>query len=178
MTDRYLYLAGLGNSAPGHWQRHWQAQHGGLWLDHASWDAPQALDWMRDLDLAVAQQGQGVVLIGHSLGALLAAQWLSQGGQAKAAYLVGLPDVQAAAFPPQAGGFAAATTLKVEIPARMVASGNDPYCSLDYAFGVSNRWGAAFWDLGAKGHINAASGLGSWSEGWQDLQKFLKGLPA
>ncbi len=59
----------------------------------------------------------------------------------------------------------------------MVASRNDSYCSLDYAFGASNRWRAAFWDMGSKGHINAESGLGDWSEGWQDLQKFLKGLP-
>jgi predicted alpha/beta hydrolase family esterase len=177
MPHTYVYLAGLGNSGPTHWQRLWHAQQGGLWVDHASWDAPIASLWMEDLDAMVAAQTKPVVLIAHSLGALLAAQWLAQGGQAKAAYMVALPDAAGASFPAEAGGFVPATILKVDVPVRMVASRNDPYASLDYAFGVSNRWGAAFWDMGSKGHINADSGLSSWSEGWQDLQKFLKGLP-
>jgi len=132
---------------------------------------------MQDLDLLVLAQTEPVVLVAHSLGALLAAQWLNRGGKAKAAYLVALPDAAGASFPAGASGFVPATTLKVEIPVRMVASRNDSYCSLEYAFSVSNRWQANFWDVGSKGHINSESGLGGWPEGWLDLQKFLKGLP-
>ncbi len=60
----------------------------------------------------MSAQTEPLVLIAHSLGALLAAQWLSQGGQAKAVYMVALPDAAGAAFPSTADarGFVPATT--------------------------------------------------------------------
>jgi predicted alpha/beta hydrolase family esterase len=68
--------------------------------------------------------------------------------------------------------------LDVKIPTRVVASRDDPYSSVNFAFDAAARWRAGFWEMGAKGHINAASGLGAWSNGWQDLQNFLRGIEA
>lgn len=175
MPYTYVYLAGIGNSGPKHWQRLWQEQQGGLWVQHDYWDAPVASQWVEDLDKAVSGAKQPVILIAHSLGALVAAQWLNQGGQAAAAYLVAVPDVDGPQFPKEAGGFVSARTLNIDIPARVIASHDDPFGSHAHAFDAAQRWKASFWAVGHKGHINAASGMGAWPEGWQDLQKFMNG---
>ena len=43
---------------------------------------------------------------------------------------------------------------------------------------VSEYWGAAFVDVGAKGHINLASDLGDWSEGKALIEGLLTRLAA
>ena len=47
----------------------------------------------------------------------------------------------------------------------LVGSQDDPYCGFDRAQHLAQAWGAHFVDLGARGHINAESGLGDWPEG-------------
>ena len=47
----------------------------------------------------------------------------------------------------------------------LVGSRNDPYCSFDKAQDLAQAWGSHFIDHGARGHINAESGLGDWPEG-------------
>ncbi|MFE2280601.1 alpha/beta hydrolase [Streptomyces sp. NPDC059454] len=47
-------------------------------------------------------------------------------------------------------------------PALVVGSTNDPYCAPEAAAGFAARWEARWHLAGAYGHINSASGLGSW----------------
>ena len=47
----------------------------------------------------------------------------------------------------------------------LLASHNDPYCSFEQAQALATAWGSEFMDLGTRGHINAASGLGDWPQG-------------
>ena len=47
----------------------------------------------------------------------------------------------------------------------LVASHDDPYCSLARAHTLAGAWGARLVDAGARGHLNAESGLGDWPEG-------------
>jgi predicted alpha/beta hydrolase family esterase len=47
----------------------------------------------------------------------------------------------------------------------LVGSRNDPYCDFAKAQSLADSWGSRFIDLGERGHINAESGLGEWSEG-------------
>jgi predicted alpha/beta hydrolase family esterase len=178
MPYTYVYLAGLNDSGPEHWQRLWHEAHGGQWVDHADWVAPQAADWLRDLDQAVRPLHQPLVLVAHSLGALLAAQWLANGGVAAAAYLVAPPDANDWTFPENIKGFEKAASLALPCPSRVVASRDDPYSFYKAAEAAALAWGSGLWDMGERGHINAESGLGDWQEGWEDLQEFLKGLPA
>ena len=62
------------------------------------------------------------------------------------------------------------------IPAALVASSNDPYCSLDRARQLAAAWGAQFIEAGDAGHINANSGHGPWPEGLLHLGGFMKQL--
>ncbi|KEA40999.1 hypothetical protein CR64_19000 [Pseudomonas aeruginosa] len=58
----------------------------------------------------------------------------------------------------------------------MVASSDDPYGSLQHARRMATGWAAGCVEVGALGHINAASGVGDWDTGWHLLQAFGAGL--
>src|SRR5690606_2435620 len=54
--------------------------------------------------------------------------------------------------------------FKLSFPSTVVASRNDPWMSFPRARMWAERWGSRFADVGYKGHINVASGHGSWPE--------------
>jgi hypothetical protein len=47
----------------------------------------------------------------------------------------------------------------------VVASSDDPYGGMPFSQTCANAWGSRWIDIGARGHINADSGLGDWDEG-------------
>jgi predicted alpha/beta hydrolase family esterase len=55
-------------------------------------------------------------------------------------------------------------TLK--FPSIIVASSDDPYGNLIFAQSCAIAWSSHFVNIGAAGHINTASGLGSWHDGF------------
>ncbi len=63
-------------------------------------------------------------------------------------------------------------------PVVLVASSDDPYGSLEHARRMAMGWAAGCVEVGALGHINAASGVGAWDTGWHLLQAFGAGLRA
>ena len=66
--------------------------------------------------------------------------------------------------------------LLVGFPAVVVASSDDPYCTLDRARHFASSWGATFAEAGSVGHINTVSGHGPWPEGAMRFGWFLKQL--
>jgi predicted alpha/beta hydrolase family esterase len=56
-------------------------------------------------------------------------------------------------------------------PSIVVASTDDPYGSVEFAQSCAQAWGSRFVDAGARGHINADSGLGDWPEGYALLRQ-------
>jgi predicted alpha/beta hydrolase family esterase len=56
-------------------------------------------------------------------------------------------------------------------PAIVVSSADDRYGSPAYARACAAAWGSECIDVGAKGHLNAESGLGDWPEGLRLLEK-------
>ena len=67
-------------------------------------------------------------------------------------------------------GWAPVARQPLPFPAVLVASRNDPYCRFERAQGLAQAWGARLVDSGERGHLNAESGLGDWSEGHALLQ--------
>ena len=51
----------------------------------------------------------------------------------------------------------------------VLASRTDPHCSYEQAQALARIWGSTWIDCGARGHINAESGLGDWPEGHELL---------
>ena len=79
-------------------------------------------------------------------------------------------------FPPEAAGCAGAPDRPLPFPSLVVGSVDDPYGSVLYARTRAKAWGAGFVEAAARGHINAASGIGAWVEGIHLFAAFQAGL--
>jgi len=168
---RVLLVPGLGNSGPEHWQSLWEARDGYLRVQQRDWEHPACSEWIGSLDRAVRAAAADVLIAAHSLGTLLVTQWLARtkiriGG----ALLVAVPDPGAPGFPPQARGFAPIARVRLDSPSLVVASTDDPYGDLPFVQQCAESWGSRLINIGAAGHINAASGLGEWTEGHRLLE--------
>jgi predicted alpha/beta hydrolase family esterase len=165
----YVFLAGIGNSEPQHWQSLWFRALGGRWVDHADWEHPDAATWVADLDAALRDVAGAKILIAHSLGCLLAVEWARRhrDPDVRGSFLVAPPDPHGASWPADViNGFApAGDAARPPLPALVVASTTDQYASIASARAAARCWGAEFADVGAQGHINLASNIGAWGAG-------------
>lgn len=174
-----LTVPGLGGSGPGHWQTLWEQTRGDTArVDLGMWDTPRRNPWVTKLDQAIRQAEAPVILVAHSLGCHAVAWWAELAGQPwgwpiAGALLVAPPDVDRAAACAQVRGFAPTARPLLPFPAIVVASENDPHADLQRSFDMARDWGAHFIDVGAQGHINAASGLGLWHEGQALLERLI-----
>lgn len=169
---QFITLPGIGGSGSQHWQTLWE-QDNGRWrrFSPSSWDAPRLDDWCAALERAVAQADAPPILVAHSLACLLVAHWSARSTAPVAgALLVAVPDPDSAQFPSvEAASFVDAPQQALRFPSMVVASSNDPYGSLAYQRDRAAAWGSRFANIGAYGHINAASGVGAWPAGRQLL---------
>jgi predicted alpha/beta hydrolase family esterase len=171
-----LVVPGLGGSGPEHWQTHWEQLHGYVRVQQREWDWPERALWMSELERVLAQRGGPCVLVAHSLGCALVAHFVRARRPAVervcAALLVAPADVDDPARTPDVTRcFAPLPQERLPFPAIVVASANDPFVGLERAKAFAESWGAAFEDVGDKGHINADSNLGAWPEGHRLLQR-------
>jgi predicted alpha/beta hydrolase family esterase len=175
MKMNALTLPGLGNSGAGHWQSRWeQAWPGIVRVQQRDWSQPVCHEWTETLESAVARAGSDVVLVAHSLGCLLVASWSVRTRLAiRGALLVAPPDPDGPNFPAAPRGFSSPPRTPLSFSSIVVASTNDPYGSLAFARSCAENWGSEFADIGAAGHINAASGLGDWPEGFTQFRRLL-----
>jgi len=179
----FVVVPGVGGSEESHWQTRWEQEWGAdaVRIEPQSWDAPDHDDWVDAVDRAVRSlevaHGE-VVVIGHSLGCWAATQWLAgaSGSPVRGMMLVAPPDPAGAAFAAAAGPtFAQVRARPLDCPSVVVASTNDPYCSVEEAEHLAAGWGSELRVVGARGHINASSGLGAWREGREILELLLRG---
>ncbi|MCP2366763.1 putative alpha/beta hydrolase family esterase [Agromyces flavus] len=170
-------VPGIGGSEPAHWQSRWQS----VLLDAhriapRSWDEPDLDDWVDAIDRAVGHARPVPVLVAHSLGCLAVAHWAVRVDDAATrvagAFLVAPPDPACPEFPAAAPTFTIANA-PLPIPAIVLSSSDDPYCSPDRAADMADVWGAQLVELGPRGHVNVASGFGEWPEGLQLLEDFV-----
>lgn len=169
-----VFLAGIGNSEEDHWQRHWYRRASrGVWVEHRDWDAPERDLWVVDLDRTLRETSGPKILVAHSLGCLLVADWSADHRDrgVAGALLVAVPDANGSAFPEAAVGFGSAISVRLPFPSTVVASEDDPYSSLEYSERIADSRGSRFVNAGRIGHINLESGLGIWSDGMEILAR-------
>lgn len=171
----YVVIPGIDGSDGEHWQTLWEREWGdsAVRISPVSWSAPDLDDWVGAVqdayDDAFRRDGR-VVLVAHSLGCWAAAVWLNKHPSTATglagAFLVAPPDPEGVAFPRQAAAtFTRVSAQPLSCPALVVSSADDPYCTSEAAAGFAACWGARLQPVGACGHINSASGLGSWQCG-------------
>ncbi|MFI6447121.1 RBBP9/YdeN family alpha/beta hydrolase [Kitasatospora sp. NPDC050543] len=181
MTEQqpsYLLVPGYQNSGPEHWQSHWEREDPAFRrLEQADWDRPDQEDWVARLDEAVRAHRGPLVLVAHSLGCATVARWAARtpagaAGQVVGALLVAPADIDHAEVP-ELIAFRPVALEPLPFPSTVVASSNDPWVTLDRARLFAGSWGSRFVELGAYGHLNSYSGLGSWPRGRELLAELL-----
>lgn len=167
-----LILPGLYNSGAGHWQSLWEnLLPNASRLQQRDWERPDRGDWVATLDAAIRSSEHELVIAAHSLGCATTAWWAQQHGheaharKLKGALLVAPPDVERKDFPVFVTRFAPMPRTRLPFRSTVVASLDDPWCTVDRAESWATAWGAAFHAIGPRGHINAESGLGDWPQG-------------
>ncbi|WBO21355.1 RBBP9/YdeN family alpha/beta hydrolase [Sphingomonas abietis] len=175
-----LTLPGWHGSGEDHWQTHWEAA-----LPYAErvgqddWDSPHYRDWAPRLSEAVAGRGRPVILIAHSLGTSLVTRWAIETGGAgvAGALLVATTDRDRwESDPAEPQGFAPMLLAPLPFPSIVVASSDDPRCTIERSRAFADAWGSRFIDAGALGHIGSATKLGIWPQGLLWLGELVGGL--
>lgn len=171
-----LILPGWNNSGPEHWQTLWENEHPEFKrVVQKDWVNVCLEDWLAALDQAISQSGKPVVLVAHSLGCILVAHWAKLGHHGvNAALLVAPADAENhETCPRETWSFGPIPLQPLPFKSIVVASDDDPYCKLSRAKHFAECWGSEFINIGAQGHINSASNLGSWPEGQKLLAQLL-----
>jgi predicted alpha/beta hydrolase family esterase len=166
-----LTVPGLNNSGPGHWQTIWEQTRGDtVRVELGMWSNPRRNPWVTRLDEAIRRAEGPVILAAHSLGAITAAWWGELAAQpwgdpVVGALLVAPPDVDDADAREEVARFGPRPRTILPFPSIVVASEDDPYCSLQRAFDMARDWGSHFVNVGCAGHINDLADLGDWGAG-------------
>jgi predicted alpha/beta hydrolase family esterase len=173
MTPTVLTFPGIGNSGPEHWQSLWELSRPNfVRISQRDWDNPVCAEWVAELERTVTRLGPSVVVAAHSLACLAVAHWAARPhAPIKAALLVAVPDPVGPGFPAEAAGFSPVPTRRFSFPTIVVASTDDPYGSLAHAEVCATAWGSRLVNIGAAGHVDAASKLGRWPDGYRLLEE-------
>jgi predicted alpha/beta hydrolase family esterase len=173
MSD-IITLPGLGGSGEGHWQTLWERDDPIMRrFQPSSWDRPILTEWIAALEREISRSRTPPILIAHSLACQLIAHWAPSTTSAICgAFMVAAPDPTGKIYLAEAGSFANPPLKRLPFPSLLVASTDDPFGSFDHARRSAEIWGSAFVDVGPRGHLNAASGLGDWPEGKAIFERF------
>ncbi len=183
-----LIIPGWSDSGPDHWQSRWARNlKTARRVEQADWFDPDRKAWGARILAAVEASTRPAVLVGHSLGvaAILHAAPLLDRARVAGALLVAPSDLDAVENWPRDEAqdweeivetFAPMPTARLPFPAKVIASSDDPFCSVPRAQALGAAWGADVSIVANAGHLNTASGHGPWPEGLLTFGGFLKGL--
>jgi len=175
-----LILPGISNSGPEHWQTRWEKVNPSFMrVQQDEWEAPRCADWVKRLDETISSTPPPIVLVGHSSACALVAHWVQQASPAnlrriQGALLVGPSDPDGPNYPPEPTGFSPMPLAPLPFRTIVVASTDDKFVTLERAMEYATAWRARLVVVQKAGHINSASGLGDWPEGFALLNELQK----
>ena len=175
-SSNILILPGWQDSGPQHWQSLWQTQFGYPRVEQHDWMRPLRGDWIARLEDVLLSLDGPAVLVAHSLGCQLVAAWAAHSNNTrlvKVALLVAPGDAEREELRPVLGSWSPLVLAPLPFASTLVASDDDPYCTLARATQFASAWGSRLVNIGARGHINAESGLGDWPAGQALLQQLI-----
>jgi len=165
MRFQAIMIPGGRDCGPGHWQRLWaQALPHALFVEPVRRNADPAR-WTAALSAAVGDTRGPAILVAHGLGCLAAVRLpLALRARVAGALLVAPVDVErSTAASLRAFGPIPQSALPYQ--SVVVASDNDPACTLARAAGFATDWGSRFVALEGAGRIDESSGHGAWPQG-------------
>jgi predicted alpha/beta hydrolase family esterase/diadenosine tetraphosphate (Ap4A) HIT family hydrolase len=171
---RVLTLPGWQGSGPDHWQTLWERLDATIArVQQPDWERPHLDAWREVLHAELRRSDEPTVLVAHSLGCHLVAH---AAPPVVGALLVAPPDLERQSQL-SFSSFLPVPRARLPFPAVVVASSDDPWSTPEYSMSLADAWGARFVDAGARGHLNSASGLGTWREGRELLRKLCARAP-
>jgi predicted alpha/beta hydrolase family esterase len=175
-----LIVPGWTNSGQDHWQSRWERNLAtARRVEQADWDKPKCADWVAQIVSVARKSSRPAVLVAHSCGVAAVAHAAVEliNSSAVGAFLVAPPDLSRSTdWPARGGGFHPMPMDPMPFPTVVIASSDDPHCSVEAARGFAHSWRAQFVEAGNCGHLNEASGHGPWPEGLLRFGAFLKSL--
>ncbi|MEO7107609.1 MAG: alpha/beta fold hydrolase [Rhodoferax sp.] len=172
-----LLLPGWQNSGPGHWQSLWEQAHGYARVEQHDWMRPLRGDWVARLEDVVLSCDEPVVLVAHSLGCVHVAAWAAHSkntARVKAALLAAPPDIERDDVRDMLPSWPPMPLQTLPFKSILFSSNNDPYCSPERAQVFAKGWGAEAVGTGARGHLNAESGLADWPRAHARLLELMR----
>jgi uncharacterized protein len=172
-----LVVPGWNGSGPGHWQSIWERQYANFQrIEQHNWIRPSRREWLEAIDVQIQRAQPPAILVAHSLGCVAVAEWAANHDTSRigAALLVAPPWLTTAdSCPKELAEFLPVPTRRLPFPAILVASENDPCLPSEIAVRLAKAWGSEYVNVGRQGHINFASGHGSWPEGERLLERLV-----
>lgn len=166
---RILIAPGWNNSPAGHWQSQWQQQFPRFErIEQDDWLHPKAADWVRRFEQTIQASDAPVIIVAHSLACATLAHWAALYGAhspVQAVLLVAPADVMRPEAPDEFQGFMPLPSIALPFTSWVIASDNDPSCSIDRATQLAQIWRSKLHWVENGGHINIDSGHGEWPEG-------------
>jgi predicted alpha/beta hydrolase family esterase len=161
-----LIVPGLRNSDERHWQSLWQTRIPGAKRIHVNdWATPNLAAWREGIKAELDKLDRPAVLIAHSFGTLASASI--------AAEFAGLLLV-APADPDKFGIAEQLPQDFLPVPAKVIASSDDPWMTETKAAYWALLWGADYLRIKNVGHINSESKLGYWADGVAELRGLVR----
>lgn len=167
-----IIVPGWKNSGEGHWQSLWaESIQGAVRVKQDNWKSPTRAEWVERIAKTILMQDREVILVAHSLGCIAATYLPSDVcKRVRGALLVAPADPDRRA---PLVDFSPAPYHPLPYRSVLVASSNDPYCSVRTAGAYARAWGSEFVRLQNAGHINTESGFGDWPLGLALLQSLV-----
>ena len=166
---RTLIVPGLRNSDERHWQTLWHKQiPNSTRIELDNWDTPDLEKWRNAIKKSLNDINEPVVLIAHSFGALASASIAAEFPQKIIAVLLVAP-----ADPDKFGIRNQLPKDSLQVPAKIIASDDDPWIQDSKAAFLALLWSADFLRIKQLGHINSDSNLGYWADGIKELHQLV-----
>jgi predicted alpha/beta hydrolase family esterase len=171
-----LILPGLSSSGPNHWQTLWEQAHPQYRrVEQQDWFDPNPANWVANIERSIQACTEPPILVAHSLATIAICHWAQISLlKIRGAMLVAPADVESpnphydllVAFRP-------IPLSPLPFPSLLIASTNDPYAKFERVQQFAQAWGSELQCIGAHGHINSDSGLGTWPQGQQILAEWI-----
>lgn len=176
---KFLLSPGYTNSGPDHWQTHLRNTYSSVErVEHANWNFVDREVWIQELEDAIHLIEDDLVLIGHSCGANVIAQWAETKPlnlkKIKAAVLVAPADVDNQNLPQEITAQGPMPYSKLPFPSLAVGSDDDPYTPLGTLYSLAEACGSELIVLSRAGHIASADGYGQWDGIVKYIEDFAK----
>ena len=171
-TPTLIIVPGWRDSGPGHWQSLWaESLQGAVRVHQDDWISPVRSAWVRGISNTILSQDGPVVIAAHSLGCIAITHLPTEVAQRiQGALLVAPADPERRSA---LVDFAPVPYQPLPYRSVLVASSNDPFCSVRTAGAYARAWGSEFVRLQNAGHINIESGFGEWPVGLALLQSLV-----